>query len=124
MKWNQDTWQFMAANLIAYPEISQTFLHDLESAFYIMFWLSLKYLPSFYNPSKHGLVLSSMFNPIPINSPLIWRHSSTNLNSLHNRSTNSKVNWMANLMDVDYFKVTENSPLSSLLLSLKSILEP
>ncbi|KAN0123635.1 Protein kinase-like domain containing protein, partial [Russula decolorans] len=39
------TWQFMAADLIKDPTISQTFVHDLESAFYVMFWLSLKYLP-------------------------------------------------------------------------------
>ncbi|KAN0114005.1 hypothetical protein V8E52_007154, partial [Russula decolorans] len=46
MNWNQGTWQFMAADLIKDPTISQTFVHDLESAFYVMFWLSLKYLPN------------------------------------------------------------------------------
>jgi hypothetical protein len=58
MNWNQGTWQFMAADLIKDPTISQTFVHDLESAFYVMFWLSLKYLPNSYAPSKRGSVLS------------------------------------------------------------------
>jgi hypothetical protein len=112
----------MAADLIADPEISQTFVHDLESAFYVMFWLSLKYLPSSYDPSKRGSVLSGLFNPTPIDSPLIRRHSSANLDSLHNRGTDSKVNWMANSQDLQHFMVTGNLPLSYLLLSLKSIL--
>lgn len=57
MDWNQGTWPFMAADLIADPKIPQTFVHDLESAFYVMFWLSLKYLPSSYDPSKRDSVL-------------------------------------------------------------------
>jgi serine/threonine protein kinase len=56
MNWNQGTWQFMAADLISDPTISQTFVYDLESAFYVMFWLSLKYLPNSYDPSARGTV--------------------------------------------------------------------
>lgn len=124
MNWNQGTWQFMAADLIADPKISQTFVHDLESAFYVMFWLSLKYLPNSYSPSKRGSVLSSVFNPIPVDSPLSRMDSPTNLGSLHDRGNDSKVNWMANSEDVESFKVAGNDPLSGLLLSLKNMLGP
>jgi serine/threonine protein kinase len=124
MNWNQGTWQFMAADLIANPRISQTFVHDLESAFYIMFWLSLKYLPNSYDPSKRGSVLSQVFNPIPLDSPLSWTRSSTYPDSLHNHGSDSKANWMANSEDVNHFKVTGNDPLSCLLVSLKNMLGP
>jgi serine/threonine protein kinase len=114
MNWNQGTWQFMAADLIANPKISQTFVHDLESAFYVMFWLSLKYLPNSYGPSKRGSVLSSVFNPIPVDSP------SSPSSTIGGDDT--KLNWMANSDVVDSFKVTGNDPLSDLLSSLKNIL--
>jgi serine/threonine protein kinase len=86
MNWNQCTWQFMAADLISDPTISQTFVHDLESAFYVMFWLSFKYLPNSYKPSKRGLVLSTVFNLIPVDSPLS-RILPTNPVSHHNSTS-------------------------------------
>jgi hypothetical protein len=127
MNWNQGTWQFMAADLIKDPTISQTFVHDLESAFYVMFWLSLKYLPNSYAPSKRGLVLSTVFNPIPVDSllsPILPTNSDSDHNSdSHSESgIGSKVDWMANNDDVDIFKVTGNNPLSVLLPSLKKLL--
>ncbi|KAN0118276.1 Ribonuclease H-like domain containing protein [Russula decolorans] len=127
MNWNQGTWQFMAADLIKDPTISQTFVHDLESAFYVMFWLSLKYLPNSYAPSKRGSVLSTVFNPIPVDSllsPILPTNSDSDHNSdSHSESgIGSKVDWMANNDDVDIFKVTGNNPLSVLLPSLKKLL--
>ncbi|KAF8500968.1 kinase-like domain-containing protein [Russula emetica] len=116
------TWQFMAADLIANPKVSQTFIHDLESAFYVMFWLSLKYLPNSYDPLMRGLVLSTVFNQIPSDSPLTRISSSTNLHPLHNRGDDRKVNWMGNSEDLDVFEVTGNGPLSGLLSSLKRML--
>jgi len=92
--------------------------------FYIMFWLSLKYLPSSYDFSKHGLVLSNVFNPIPIDLLLSPMDSSTNPGSCHNLGIDSKANWMANSEDVDHFEVTGNASLSSLLSSLKNLLRP
>jgi serine/threonine protein kinase len=121
MNWNQGTWQFMAADLISDPTISQTFVHDLESAFYVMFWLSLKYLPNSYDPSVHGTVLSTVFNPTPIDSPLS-RMRPIKPGSHHKPGNGSKVHWMANTDDVDIFKVTGNNPLSVLLSSLKKLL--
>jgi hypothetical protein len=127
MNWNQGTWQFMAADLIKDPTISQTFVHDLESAFYVMFWLSLKYLPNSYTPSKRGSILSAVFNPIPVDSllsPILPTNSDSDYDSdSHSESgIGSKVDWMANNDDVDIFKVTGNNPLSLLLPSLKDML--
>jgi hypothetical protein len=114
----------MAADLIRDPTISQTVIHDLESAFYVMFWLSLKYLPSSYNPSMRGSVISNVFNPIPLDSPLSPKSSSADLGPRHKRGIDSKANWMANSDDVDDFEVTGNACLSSLLSSLKNMLGP
>jgi hypothetical protein len=98
----------MAADLIKDPTISQTFVHDLESAFYVMFWLSLKYLPNSYAPSKCGSVLSTVFNPIPVDSllsPILPTNSDSDHNSdSHSESgIGSKVDRMANNDDVDIF---------------------
>jgi serine/threonine protein kinase len=127
MNWNQGTWQFMAADLISDPIISQTFVHDLKSAFYVMFWLSLKYLPNSYDPSAHGTVLSTVFNPTPVDSLLsrmrpIKPISHHNFGSRRRPGNNSKVQWMAYEDDVDFLKVTGNNPLSGLLLLLKKLL--
>ena len=121
MNWNQGTWQFMAADLIANPFTPQTYVHDLESAFYVMFWLSLKYLPSSYSPSKRGMILSTVFNPKPAGLPYSRVRSSVSL-SLQNDGDEVKVNWMANSNDVTQFKVTGNKPLSDLLSTLKTLL--
>ena len=85
----------MAANLIADPEISQTFVYDLKSVFYIMFWLSLRYLLNSYHPSTCGHILSNVFNPDPPDSPLSLGPSS--LDSHCKPSTDSKVTWMVYL---------------------------
>ena len=119
INWNQGTWQFMAANLITDPEISQTFVHDLESAFYVMFWLSLRYLPNSYHPSTRGHILSNVFNLDPPDSPLSLGPSS--LDSHCKPSTDSKVTWMVTSDNVEDFKVTGNDPLSCLLSELKQV---
>jgi serine/threonine protein kinase len=119
MNWNQGTWQFMAADLVSDPGISQTFVHDLESAFYVMYWLSLKYLPSSYPPSIRGQILAEVFNPPPIDSPL---SPSSNHGSLDSCGNGSKANWMANSGIINHYRFTGNDPLSLLLSSLKDML--
>jgi hypothetical protein len=110
----------MAADLIADPTLFQGPVHDLESAFYVMFWLSLKYLPNSYVPSKRGLVLSTVFNPAYLERSNSRMSSSTNHSSRPVRGDDSRVNWMANSNDINEFEVTGNGPLSGLLLSLKT----
>ena len=110
----------MAANLIADPEISQTFVHDLKSVFYIMFWLSLRYLPNSYHPLTHGHILFNVYNLDPPDSPLSLGPSS--FDSHCKPGTDSKVTWMVTSDNVEDFKVTGNDPLSCLLLELKQVL--
>ncbi|KAH9077764.1 hypothetical protein EDB83DRAFT_1512338 [Lactarius deliciosus] len=40
------TWLFMAADLVYNSKIQHSFVHDLESAFYVLLWQSAHYLPS------------------------------------------------------------------------------
>ena len=118
MNSNQGTWQFMAADLIADPTISQRPIYDLESLFFVMFWLSLKYLPNSHNPSLRGAVLSTAFNPDPLDTSRI--RSSADPSSRPVEGLCGRANWLANSSSFSKFKVTGNDPLSDLLLSLKS----
>ncbi|KAF8270304.1 hypothetical protein EI94DRAFT_1439202, partial [Lactarius quietus] len=38
------TWQFMAAALIKEANIAHTFVHDLESAFWVVLWMALSFM--------------------------------------------------------------------------------
>ncbi|KAI9436787.1 hypothetical protein BJY52DRAFT_1130340, partial [Lactarius psammicola] len=40
------TWQFMAADLVQRSSIPHTFIHNLESAFWVMLWVVILYMPS------------------------------------------------------------------------------
>ncbi|KAF8257619.1 hypothetical protein EI94DRAFT_1539802, partial [Lactarius quietus] len=40
----QGTWQFMVADLIKNPTISQTFTHDIESTFLVTLWMAVLHL--------------------------------------------------------------------------------
>ncbi|KAF8271223.1 hypothetical protein EI94DRAFT_1497197, partial [Lactarius quietus] len=40
------TWQFMTAALIKEANITHTFVHDLESAFWVVLWMALSYMRS------------------------------------------------------------------------------
>ncbi|KAH9030590.1 hypothetical protein EDB83DRAFT_2229720, partial [Lactarius deliciosus] len=40
------TWLFMAVDLVFNSKIKHSFVHDLESAFYVLLWQSAHYLPS------------------------------------------------------------------------------
>ncbi|KAF8498044.1 hypothetical protein F5888DRAFT_1567446, partial [Russula emetica] len=40
------TWQFMAAELIECPKIRHTFIHDLESFFWVLMWIVVTQVPT------------------------------------------------------------------------------
>ncbi|KAH9954160.1 hypothetical protein BC827DRAFT_1158879 [Russula dissimulans] len=44
-----------------YP-IHHTFVHDLESAFYIIFWLGIRLLSNSWSPNRQSLVMDDLFN--------------------------------------------------------------
>ncbi|KAI9454523.1 hypothetical protein F5148DRAFT_1288603 [Russula earlei] len=57
------TWQFMAADLIENSSIRQTFVHDLESAFWVMLWVTISHLPSSWEASRRSSFLDNIMNP-------------------------------------------------------------
>ena len=59
----QGTWQFLAAELINDPQINQTFIHDIESAFLILLWVSVCYLESTFNTANRSDFVDTIFNP-------------------------------------------------------------
>ena len=54
----------MAADLIANSKINHTFVHDLESAYYVVFWLSIRLLSNSWTPQKRAMVMHELFNPL------------------------------------------------------------
>lgn len=60
---HQGTWQFMAGDLVKDPQIPQTTEHDLESAFWVLFWITLSYLKTNYPPATRSSLLKQTMSP-------------------------------------------------------------
>ncbi|KAI9511079.1 hypothetical protein F5148DRAFT_994260 [Russula earlei] len=54
------TWQFMAADLVCNPAIPQTFVHDLESAFWVLIWNAVLYMETNMNDGLRSSFLKKM----------------------------------------------------------------
>jgi hypothetical protein len=54
----------MAADLIADLKMNHTFVYDLESAYYLIFWLSIRFLPNSWSPDNHMMAMHRLFNPV------------------------------------------------------------
>src|SRR5258708_986047 len=48
MSFCQGTWQFMARDLVQQFNIQHTFAHDLESFFWVLLWIVLTWVPTYY----------------------------------------------------------------------------
>lgn len=59
----QGTWQFMAADLIEQPDLAQTFIHDIESAFFVLLWMAICYVESTWDTSHRSSFVNIIFNP-------------------------------------------------------------
>jgi len=94
----------MAADLVTDPTINHMFIHDLESAFYVVFWLSIRLLANTWTPERRALIMHDLFNPVA---------------SL-TEGASSKKNWMAQppLNEKERFEVVGNLTLTGLILSL------
>ncbi|KAH9165209.1 hypothetical protein EDB89DRAFT_1911545 [Lactarius sanguifluus] len=57
------TWQFMVADLIVNPKISHTFIHDIESAFFILLWMATHYVQAKMATEELSGLVNSIFNP-------------------------------------------------------------
>ena len=60
---HQGTWQFMAADLVRDPNITQTFEHDLKSVFWVLFWMTLLYVDNKYTVPMHSSYIIQTMNP-------------------------------------------------------------
>jgi hypothetical protein len=74
----QGTWQFLAVDLMRNPNITQTFIHDLESVFYLLLFLALRYMQTSWQakPSQLSYALNVIMNPPAYGgiggSPRLW----------------------------------------------------
>jgi hypothetical protein len=94
----------MAADLIADPKMNHTFVHDLESAYYLVFWLSIKFLPNSWTPHDHAMVRHNLFNPV----------------AFPDKGSSSKKDWMvsSSVTELSKFDITGNLVLTELICSL------
>ncbi|KAH9058976.1 hypothetical protein EDB83DRAFT_2520747 [Lactarius deliciosus] len=53
----------MAADLIENPKINQTFIHNIESAFFVLLWMALHYLHSSWDVDGLSSFVDTVFNP-------------------------------------------------------------
>ncbi|KAI0287039.1 hypothetical protein BC826DRAFT_1120076 [Russula brevipes] len=58
------TWPFMAADLVVDEnhEVTQTFIHDLESAFYVLLHQALRYRHTSLTEKARSTLFSQVFN--------------------------------------------------------------
>ena len=66
----------MAAELIQHPETPQTFIHDLESAFWVLIWVVVSYMPTNMDAGKCSNFLKDIM------SPKVYNKSSSRLKKL------------------------------------------
>ncbi|KIM77967.1 hypothetical protein PILCRDRAFT_76129, partial [Piloderma croceum F 1598] len=57
------TWQFMSAALVWNKSAPHTFVDDLESFFYVIFWLSLMYSPNSMSPADLTSFMQTVLDP-------------------------------------------------------------
>jgi hypothetical protein len=94
----------MAADLIADPKTNHTFVHDLESAYYLVLWLSIKFLPNSWKPHGRAMVMHNLFNPV----------------AFPDKGSSSKKDWMvgSSVTELSQFKIIDNLVLTGLIRSL------
>jgi hypothetical protein len=85
---HQGTWQFMAADLVSSPDIVHTASHDIESAFWVLLWITFAYMPSNWNVGRLSSFLKETMSPrVYVNSggqnKLHFMQSPTSLTQLN-----------------------------------------
>ncbi len=63
MSFCQGTWQFMAGDLIQQFNIWHTFAHDLESFFWVLLWIVLTQVPTYYTDAVCSSFIHGMMSP-------------------------------------------------------------
>src|SRR5258708_18858235 len=62
MSFCQGTWQFMAGDLIQQFNIRHTFAHNLESFFWVLLWIVLTWVPTYYTDAVHSSFIHGMMS--------------------------------------------------------------
>jgi hypothetical protein len=101
----QGTWQFMAADLIEDPKICQMFVHDIESAFFLLLWMSICYIKSNWDESRRSDFINSIFHPP------VYGHSGGSTKMMFMQSTK-----------LDSLEFVTNKHLAALLRAWKKVL--
>ncbi len=102
----QGTWQFMAADLIGNPTINQTFIHDIESAFFVLLWMATHYVQAKLQMDRLSGLVNSVFHP------QIFGGS----------GAPGKIMFMHGEEELDKLVFHDNAPLTRLLHTLKGLL--
>jgi serine/threonine protein kinase len=110
----QGTWPFMAADLVVDEdhEVTQTFIHDLESAFYVLLYQAVRYRHTSLSKSKRSGLYSRIFYT----------------RTFDGTDDGSKLSFMQNPLELDDFKVLDgskgscNQPFTRLIRDLKETL--
>ncbi|KAH9159380.1 hypothetical protein EDB89DRAFT_1916283 [Lactarius sanguifluus] len=100
------TWQFMAADLIVNPKISHTFIHDIESAFFVLLWMATHYVQAKMVTEELSGLVNSIFNP----------------QVFGNSGGPGKLAFMRGVEELDNLIFRDNTPLGELLSVLKELL--
>ena len=53
----------MAADLVEDPTICQTFVHDIESTFFLLLWMSIRFVKSSWDEAHCSNFINSIFQP-------------------------------------------------------------
>jgi hypothetical protein len=96
----------MAADLVQQSSTAHTFIHDLESAFWVMHWVVLLYLKTTWNDANRSSFLKEMM------SPRVYKSS----------GGKNKLFFMQSEHSLSGFSVSQNPALTALLLNLKKTL--
>ncbi len=63
MSFHQGTWQFMAGDLVQQFNIQHTFAYDLESFFWVLLWIVLTWVPTYYTDAVRSSFIHRMMSP-------------------------------------------------------------
>jgi Fungal protein kinase len=109
---SQGTWEYMATDLIYNPGTIHSFVHDLESAFWVLFSQVLRYVPISWADERRASIFNDIMN----------RTSYTNPRSRVNTGSSSKLSFLTSPVMLKDFKVVSNDlsvhPLTKLLKAL------
>jgi Fungal protein kinase len=105
---SQGTWKFIAAALLRYLNIQHSFVHDLESFFYVLLYLGILYLPSTWVEAQRSNFLDCIMNS----------------RRFGERGVGGMGKWcfMHALGGMDYLAFTSNDPLTKLVFDFKKML--